>query len=249
MFKIVSLLLTFVFVSSTFSQQIIRPDGATNGILSQKLQEVGMANVLADPFRGQGFKTNDDIGRIEGNPLLFSEWKSGEVILKNGEKYNLEKINLDASRNQFIYSQNDSLFEFSDNIREVIIYDQDHKNDSASDLVFKNDINPLSSTFVQLLTQGKIIIFREYNKKPKGENYSNGIVNNTRKYVLSSKYYYLLDNKAAPFELNSISIENLTSDKKDQISTFMITNNLKVKKESDFLKAINYYNSISVSDK
>ncbi|MEP6926957.1 MAG: hypothetical protein ABI834_04935 [Ginsengibacter sp.] len=244
MLKLILILLLFSFISPIFSQTISRPTGATNGILSPQLSMSGQANVLTEPFEGQHFRVNDDMGGVEGNPFLFSEWKSGEVTLKNGEKYKIEKINLDASRNQFIYSIHDTLFDFSDNVQEIKIYKGNQNTEESSDMIFRSDINPLAANFVEILVKGKITIFREYNKKPEGENYSNGIVNNTRKYVLHSNYYSIKGNKAVPIKFNSSTFDDLTLDKKDQANAFIKKNNLKLKTESDFLKAVAFYNSL-----
>jgi hypothetical protein len=247
MHRIISAILLTGFISPAFSQTIIRPTGATNGTLPIQLNPATMSNILTDPFRGQGFKISNNMGDVEGTPFLFKEWKNGDVTLKNGEKYKIEKMNLDASRDQFVYTINDSLFEFSDNIREIRIYGDDHKNDPGSDMIFRSDINSMAANFVQVLTMGKITIFCENSKKPEGENYTNGIVTNTRKYVLHSNYYSLVDNKAVPIKFSSSTLDNLTSDKKKQVEVFIKENKLKVKKESDFLKAINFYNSISTT--
>ena len=251
MLKTLASVLLAAVISPAFSQNgasITRPSGATNGILSEQLNPAGMANILADPFKGQNFKISDNTGDVVGNPFLFDEWKKGEVTLKNGEKYPIEKINLDASRNQFVYVLNDSLFEFSDNIRIVKIYGEDHNADPFSDMIFRTDINPEAANFVQVLTKGKVTIFCEYTKKPEGENYSNGIVNNTRKYVLHPNYFYIVDGHSVPIKFGSYILGNLTSDKKDEVLAFVKTNHLRVKNTPDFLKAVVYYNEINSSN-
>ena len=252
MLKLISSLLLIAFISPAFSQNgasIVRPTGATNGILPIHLDPAAMSNVAGEPFRGEDFKTNDNLGgEVEGNVFLFDDWKEGEVTLKNGEKYPIKKMNLDASRDVFVYLVNDSLYEFSDNIREVKIFGEDHRNDLGSDMIFRTDINPEAANFVQVLTKGKVTIFCAYSKKPEGENYSNGIVNNTRKYVLRPNYYYIADEQAVPIKFGSSALQDLTSDKKDEVTAFVKTNNLKVKNQPDFLKAINYYNDIDTAN-
>ena len=248
MFKIITYVLLASVAYPAFSQtgaSIVRPTGATNGILSEQLNPAGMANILADPFKGQNFKISDNTGDVEGNPFLFDDWKQGEVTLKNGEKYPIEKINLDASRDQFVYVIKDSLYEFSDNVRIVRIYGEDHNADASSDMIFRTDINPDAANFAQVLTRGKVTIFCEYTKKPEGENYSNGIVKNTRKYVLRPNYFSIIDGHSVPFKFGSSALVDLTSDKKDQVVAFVKTNHLKVKNEPDFLKAVVYYNEIN----
>ena len=166
------------------------------------------------------------------------------MTLKNGEKYSLEKINLDAQRNKFLYSKNDVVYEFVDNVQEIRIHDNSNADNPNSIMVFRNNIDPESDNFVELLDTGKITIFQTYEKKPEGENYSNGIVNNSRKYVLHTIQYALIDKIATPIKFSPSTLDDLTSDKKKEVEAFVKENKLKVKKETDFLKAISYYNSI-----
>lgn len=224
MLKLIFSFLSFGFISCTFSQGV-------------------SPNILAEPFQGQHFSAKSDFD-VDGNPLVFDDWKKGEVTLKDGETYPIEKINLNAQRHIFLYSVNDSIYQFIDNVREIRIYNG-NPNDANSIMVFRNNIDPESDNFVELLDTGKITIFQEYEKKPEGENYSNGIVNNTRKYVLHTTQFAVVDKKAVPIQFNSSTLEDLTSDKKREVGAFVKENKLKVKKESDFLKAINYYNSIN----
>ena len=200
-------------------------------------------NVLQAPFQGQHFTTKAD-NDVEGNPMVFDTWKKGEVSLKDGEKYPIEKINLDAQRNRFLYAVNDSIYEFDDNVREVRIYNNSNPDDPRSVMIFRNNIDPQSDNFVELLDTGKITIFQVYNKQPEGENYSNGIVNNSRKYTLHTTQYALINKVATAIKFNSSTLEDLTSDKKKEVEAFVKENKLKVKKESDFLRAIDYYNSM-----
>jgi len=220
--KLIFTLLSSGFIALSFAQTPMSP------------------NVLAEPFQGQHFKTKAD-NTVEGDPLVFNDWKKGEVILKTGEIFPINKINLDGQRNRFLYKSNDSIYEFSDNIREIKIFNSDNAN---SVKVFRNNIDPQSDNFVELLDTGKITIFQTYEKKPEGENYTNGIVNELRKYVLHITQYALINKIATPIKFNSSTLDDLTADKKKEVEAFVRANKLKVKKEPDFLKAINYYNSI-----
>jgi hypothetical protein len=203
-------------------------------------------NVLAEPFQGQHFRVKAD-NSIDGSPLLFSDWKSGEVTLKNGQNYPLEKINFDASNGYFIYSKNDTIYEFVDNVNEIKIYAANHFQDSSADMIFRSDLLPEQSGFVQVLAKGKITILRQYAKKPEGENYSNGIVNNTREYVLHTQEIAVINKKAIPFKYSSATLDEFASDKKNEMNSYIRINKLKPKKENDFLKSVNFYNSISAS--
>jgi len=194
-------------------------------------------------FGGIYTKLND-ANSFEGSPLLFNAWKRGEVKLMNNQKFVVEKLNLDASRNTFEYENNDSVYEFTDNIKEVRIYGKDHDAHPELDTIFRTDINPSATNFVQVLTEGKITIFCEYNKKLEGENSMNGFVTTSAKYELYSNFYVVINKIATPIKFSSSTLDDLTSDKKKEVEVFVKENKLKVKKESDFLKAINFYNSM-----
>jgi hypothetical protein len=226
--KLIFTLILSAFISFGFSQTNISP------------------NVLAEPFQGQHFRVKAD-NSIDGSPLLFSDWKSGEVTLKNGQNYPLKKINFDASNGKFIYSKNDTIYEFVDDVNEIKIYGENHIQDPSSDMIFRSDLLPEQSVFVQVLTKGKITILREFTKEPEGENYTNGIVNNTRKYVLHTQEIAVIDKKAIPFKYSSSTLEEFASDKKDQMDSYVKANKLKPKRENDFLKSVNFYNSISAT--
>ena len=224
--KLILTLIFGIFFSFGFSQTNISP------------------NILAEPFQGQHIRMKAD-NDVEGTPLLYNDWKSGEVTLKNGQNYHLEKINFNASDGKFIYSKNDTVYEFVDNVNEIKIYSDNHSQDSSSDMIFRTDLLPDQSGFVQVVAKGKITILREFVKKPEGENYTTGIVNSTRKYVLHTQDVALVGNKVVPFKYGSSTLDEFTSDKKDKIDSYVKQNKLKPKKESDFLKCINFYNSIS----
>ncbi|HEY2721339.1 MAG TPA: hypothetical protein VGI82_06425 [Chitinophagaceae bacterium] len=224
MTRIVCVFITLILGLSGFSQVNLSP------------------NVLSTPFQGDKFKVKTDFD-VEGSPLVFDDWKPGEVTLTTGEVFHVDKVNFDGSTSAFIYSKKDTTYQFQDNVRQVRIFNSAY--DTASAMVFRNDMLPQQSGFVQVLTKGKITILRKISKSPEGENYSNGIVNNSRKYVLHNEDVAVVDGKVVPFKYNSSDLEELTSDKKTQVVSYVKSNNLKPKKEDDFLKSINFYNSIN----
>ena len=228
--KVILTLVCGTFFSPSFSQTNISP------------------NILAEPFQGQHIMMKADNG-VEGTPLLYNDWKSGEVTLKNGENYHLEKINFNASDGKFIYSKNDTIYEFIDNVDEIKVYGENHSQDSSSDMIFRTNLLPEQSGFVQVLAKGKVTVLREFAKKPEGENYTTGIVNSTRKYVLHTQDFALIGNKAVPFKYGSSALDEFTSDKKDRIDSYVKQHNLKPKKENDFLKCIKFYNTLGDSTK
>lgn len=223
--KLVFTLLCSGFITLSFAQTPMSP------------------NVLAAPFQGLHFTAKAD-NAIEGSPLLFDRWKRGEVTMDNGETFPIDKINLDAQRNLFLYSVQDTIYEFLSVVKEIRIFDYSDGDNPNNVMVFRHNVDPESDNFVQVLDTGKITIFQTFAKKPEGENYSNGIVNNSRKYALHTTPYALIKKVAVPIKFSPSTLEDLTADKKKEVEAFVKENKLKVKKQPDFLKAIDFYNSI-----
>lgn len=226
MIKLICTLLLFMFASSGFSQVNMSP------------------NILASPFQGEKFKMKSDMD-VEGTPLLFDDWKSGEITLVTGESFKLDKLNFDASGLRFIYSKNDTLYELQSNVNKVKINNGNGPEDTTSVMLFRNDMLPGQPLFAQVLTKGKITILREFSKKPEGENYTNGVVTTSRKYVLHTMDVALTGGKTVPLKYSSAGLAELTSDKKNEVDSYVKANKLKPKNAEDFIKSINYYNSLN----
>ncbi len=256
MLKFLFTLLCFSFLFSGFSQssrippsqtsRIAASSGLTDGVLPVKLPLTNIGNI-GRPFSEQNFHFGDDKGEIEGTPFLFDDWKSGIVTLKNNEEYALDKINFDASKNKFFYYKNDTVFEFFDNVKQIKIFTTPTQASGGKGpaMIFRSDIDPESADLIQVLTAGKITVLQEIQKRAEGENHTNGITSTTRKYVLHTRQNAVVNNRIIPVKFTSSSLDELTSDKKTQVDAFVKENNLKVKKQDDFLKAVAFYNSIS----
>jgi hypothetical protein len=226
MTKSVCTLLSLFFVTSSFAQANMSP------------------NILGAPFQGERFATKAS-NDVQGSPLLFENWKSGTVSLVNGEVYNVQKLNFDASTSTFIYSIRDTIYEIQNNVNQVEINGENSDAaGSTTAMLFRNDLLPGQSNFVQVLTKGKITVLRQFSKKPEGENYSNGVVTETRKYVLHSQDVAMVKNKITPLTYSSSALKELTSDKITDVDSYVKSHRLKPKKADDFLEVINYYNTL-----
>jgi hypothetical protein len=188
---------------------------------------------------------------VEGSPLLFEDWRIGKVVLKNHEQYDYVRLNFDAKNDKFYFNQHDTSFELLSVVEEIRVKDISHSTDSTYDMIFKNNITGgdvvKPGSFVQILSEGKITMFKQYTKRIEGENSNNGIVKNVKKYVLHTNIFAIVNNQVIPVKLSSHSLEELTSDKQDQMKAFVKSKQLNLKKEADFKQALAYYNSISSS--
>lgn len=205
-------------------------------------------SIIITPVSMNKFKDEN----VEGGPLLFKNWRMGKVVLKNHEQYDNVLLNFDAANNKFYFNKHDTAFELVSAVEEIRVKDISNLNDSTNDMIFKNNINGggdklKPNSYVEVLCNGKIPMFKQYTKIIEGENFTNGIITSTKKYVLHTEIFAVSNNEILPVKLNSHFFDELTSDKKDQVKAFVKSRHLNLKKETDFTEALSYYNSISSS--
>jgi hypothetical protein len=212
------------------------------------IASVNLYGQVLHDFNGKAYMINRTIG-AEGSPFLFEQWKSGTVFFKNGIRVDNLLLKFDAERNMFLYNQNDSLYEFIDELAEVRIYEETgRENDSVFVILFKNNIptdNKIRpGEFVQVLCSGKITLLKQYVKKTQGENRNEGYTRSVKQYVLRTTVWAVKNAEVTPIKFSSSSLEELTSDKKIQVDNYIKTNRVNMKSERGFVSAIAYYNSI-----
>ena len=204
-------------------------------------------SIIITPVSMNRFKDES----VEGSPLLFKDWRMGKVVLKNHEQYDNVRLNFDAANDKFYFNKHDTVFELVNAVEEIRVKDISNLNDSSNDMVFKNNIDGYDAVkpkgFVEVLCNGKIPMFKQYTKIIEGENFTNGIITSTKKYVLHIEIFVISNNEILPVKLNPHFFDELTSEKKDQIKAFVKSKRLNLKKETDFKEALSYYNSISSS--
>ena len=204
--------------------------------------QYAVSQITGTPFREIGLNSD-----VTGNQFLFDYWKSGDVILYNGQKFNNVMLKFDALHNKFYFNRNDSMFELMDDVAEVQMNNTD--DDKVMDfkkIITKNG-NDSFTTFVEVLSIGKVTLYKEYIKKFEGENFTNGIFTSERQIVSRQKLWALINNRTNPIKLNSLTMQELTADRKNEMENFIKAKRINVKREKGFAEAITYYNSISES--
>ena len=134
---------------------------------------------------------------VEGSPWLFEHWKRGKVVLKGDKQYENLQLNFIPSINKFYFNQHDTSFELSGDVEEVRIQDSIHPDDRNYDRVFKNNMYEnkmvMPGTFVEILAEGRISLYKEYLKQAEGQNSTNGIITTVKKYVLHTIIFAQVD--------------------------------------------------------
>ena len=183
--------------------------------------------------------TNND---ASGSPYLFDDWQPGKVFLVTGDEFDV-RVKFDALRNKFYFTRNDTTFELGSDVTEVKLKSPEGQEMDFRKIVTTDDKHPMAG-FVQVLASGKVPLYKEYLKRTEGENFTNGIFTSEKKIVAHNSLWTILNNETVPVKLNSHSLEELTSDKKDQVLDYVKSKKLNPKNERDFATALSYYNSL-----
>lgn len=198
-----------------------------------------VSSVTGVPFRETG-TSNEFLGSI----YLFDDWRPASAVVNSGIAYEVSKLKFDELHNKFLFNRNDTVYEFGDDVRQVKF-----KTPDGQEIVFEKVINANNkipaNIFVQVLSSGKITLLKHYQKTIEGENATNGMFSSTKQVVSHNNYWATVNNQTIPIKLNKRSLEEITSDKNDQINSYIKSQKLNVKEEKDFTAAIDYYNQIS----
>jgi hypothetical protein len=85
----------------------------------------------------------------------------------------------------------------------------------------------------------------KYNKKVLTDNKTYGSSNNDNKVIELQSFYFIGNNKAAtPVKLSKSALEELAGNKKADLFSFISSNQLNIKNEVDFGKALAHLNEL-----
>ena len=184
---------------------------------------------------------------ITGSPFLFDDWRSGVITLTDGKSYANILLKYDVLNNKFLFNHKDSTYEFLDVLQQVTIVDTgtSFNNDFLIFEKINSKIDKIKAgSFVQILCNGNIKLYKHHSKKIEGQNFNNGINTSIKRIVDHYSFWATVKNESFPIKINKNSLEEITWDKKEELKSYIIKNHLKLNKEKDFTIAIKYYNNL-----
>ena len=191
-------------------------------------------------------------GDSKGTPFLTEAWHVGYGILEDGTVTRPQQLNYDIHGNNLVYKtgSSDQVMKLLDNsFTGFLLKDED------GDLLFaKIDGNDFDKSkddtkYYQIVKAPSRAVIVEYVKKLKDPNSSGwtSSMNNTlsSEYVLST-YYYVLnkDNKYEKVKLSNKGALKVFKDRKNKISSFIKSNNIKIETPMDLFQVAEYYHSL-----
>ena len=188
---------------------------------------------------------NNDYAKIEGDPFVDKEFQKGILQFKNSVVVSDIPIRLNHYTDQIEFKENNKILGLA-NPEDIIqaqfgthtfIYSEFKVGNKNKDGYFE----VLANGKVKLLCRRESIVKRE---QIPASDYSGG---NFRDYFRTTKEYYLKkgDEPAHKIMKSQKSVFKFLPEKETELKIYIKSQHLRINKDKDLIKLINYYNSIS----
>ncbi|QCR23641.1 hypothetical protein [Pontibacter sp. SGAir0037] len=183
---------------------------------------------------------------INGSPYLYDEWERAIIKFADGEIFQVEKLKYDQISNQLIFSNKDGIAMAF--IKPVVQFEfMSDSDDSKNNRKFKNGypviLGGTEASYYEVLAEGKITLLkRSYKAIREEKSYNSATIN---KNIIENTNYFVYnttDNKIMRFKKDSKGIMAILNNSKEAES-YLKENKLDIKKDSDLIKLITYYNN------
>jgi hypothetical protein len=178
---------------------------------------------------------------VEGFPNLFTDWKKGQVKLKDGAKYQDLDLMYDLVKDELSFKSKDGQpMLFKQSVVQFQFNDMEQPYVSGIDGgKFFTDRN-----YLQQMSTGKITVYKRTVKNIIEKNEYNSVAK-TQVFLENSQYFYQLNNGLlGVFKKDKKMLLELLADKQSEVQTFLTKNNIKLKEDKDLISVLSYYNSL-----
>ncbi|WP_276389559.1 hypothetical protein [Eudoraea chungangensis] len=180
-----------------------------------------------------------------GSPYLDDMYKTGTTIISNNsETKRLMRYNAFSDEMEFLSKQDKPLKLLK---KENIVVELDGKTYKVYPYRYKGK---KAKGYFNPLNEGEVVLYLQPRKKLiPAENIEHGYDDIDPAQYLNDFNYYLKkgDNSLEKIDLGKKDILYVLRDRHDELKTFIKENDLKLRKESDALQVIAYYNDLAVN--
>lgn len=181
---------------------------------------------------------------VEGSPYFKDDWMKGEVTINGDQQFAGVYLKLDLYDNQLHFKdKTGNELIATATIKKVTLFDssvQEVYNFINGSFIITNN---KQTGWYQTLADGKVSLFKQYKKQLREDRpYGSATFEQS---IFTSPHYFILVNGDFREIKKFKDIPGMLSDKKDQLSQYIKTNNLSGKTDDDFMKLINYFNGLN----
>ena len=205
---------------------------------------------------GNEFSITDANGRpfkplyddVQGSAYFFDSLKSSMIMFTNGNSFRQIPARLDLYKQEIhVLSRNKEEFVLPKELVKEIIF-TDSSSTKVTQFVFRSGFPAIddqtSSSFYQVLTEGRIIMLEFIKKKIlERKNDVSGEV--AKEFESYEEYYVLADNQMTKLKKDKSFILSLVKDKDKEMQSYLASTSLNFRKWTDIQSFLSYYNSLS----
>ncbi len=199
---------------------------------------------MADVVTGKPY-TLGIYNEIRGSAFLFDDWKPTHVTDKDGIIFLNVPVRFDAYANKFLFNHRDTAYEFITVVKEFELFPS--RGDTTTKMVFKKgfaaDDKLTADKWVQVLAEGKITVIK-YIRKTQQEISEYNVPGKINVFADNMTYFFIKNGTTVSQRPSPKFLQELLSDRWTLMDAFMKQHALSLRIEDNYLKAINYYNSL-----
>ncbi len=187
--------------------------------------------------------------KIEGSPYLWDKNKTGQLFIEGNKvvrnftfNYNVWRDQIefaDAGKNRVI-SKPGAIKKIAYNEEQALHYVPYEKKR----FLLKNQVD---TTFMELLVDGKVSLFKNPQCKLKDPDYNEALMvgDKNYKFVHGQSYYIQKDAKLLKkIKPKERRLFQLLTKKQDKVKNYIENNNLNLENEKDLARVFRYYNDL-----
>lgn len=182
---------------------------------------------------------------MQGSPYLHPDWAEGSVALSNGTIYQGINMMYDQVKDVIVFKTKDNqVKELIEPVQEFSIsYIQNNEKVSKTFRKGYSGESVSPDAFLEVLADGKTALVKRTSKNIfDRKNYSSATID--REVQESEDYYVANGNKLVKVKKTKSSLLSALPEKADYLQTYIKSNALNLRNDSDIAKLVAYYNSL-----
>ena len=184
--------------------------------------------------------------KVEGSPYLMKTFCNASIVSARGTRYTKIPANINLETNQLIFQTPDNQKMAVNIAVSRVVFDECETNEQR---IFLSGFSPVDrlteKNFYQLLDSGSVLLLKSFQANySESRGYSESVP--TRTYEQTTAYYVFLPAQGMVKVPRSITDVPgvLEKEKKDKLTNYIRTHQLKSRNEADLIKLMAYYNSL-----
>lgn len=180
---------------------------------------------------------------VSGNPYFIKDWSDGVIRFTSGKVTDKFKLKFNAAQNRLIMQFNGAAFAAESRIQEFVMYTKNKKDSFLFKKGFPKTERGDNETFYLVLERGAATLLRLATKDIVQEK---ELIDAkvSRHYQDVDLFFLLRDGVMHKVDTDNNPVQNILSDRRDELKNFIKEQQLKMRTQEDMVKVVRKYNSL-----